>query len=89
MSPRRPSLVSTVVMGLLASLAVSVLLAPVLTQGWCYDTAELGGESSCGSRQTSVLGIESNMWLWLAAMLVVIAATLLLLRRLRKPPESA
>lgn len=88
-SSRQPSLVQRVVLCLVTSLAVAVLLAPVVTQGWCYDAAVSDGESLCGSRQTSLLGIESNPWLWIAATLVGIAVTLLLTRPLSSPHENA
>ena len=88
MSPRHTSLAPTVVRCLLASLAVAVLFAPVITQGWCYDAADRDEESSCGSRQTSVLGIESNIWLWIAATVIAIAVILLLVRRLKTSQEN-
>ena len=74
MPDRRRSTVRIALLGALAALAATALFAPVLTSGWCYD-ATAGGESSCGSVQTSVLGIESNLWLWVVAMIVVVAMT--------------
>lgn len=87
MSQRQRSQAPTVVLGALAGLLVTVLFAPILTKGWCYDAVE-GGESSCGSVQTSVVGIESSLWLWGGAVIVVVAATLLSVRRHARLPEG-
>lgn len=78
----------TVVLGVLAGLLVTVLFAPILTKGWCYDAAE-GGESTCGSVQTSIVGIESSFWLWAGALIVVVAATSMLLRRRARLSERS
>ncbi|MFC8681926.1 LPXTG cell wall anchor domain-containing protein [Microbacterium ureisolvens] len=86
MSSRDRSVAATVWLGLLALVLVTVMFAPVLTMGWCADADE-GGQSICGSMQTSLLGMESNLWLWLGAMLIVLVATLLLLRRRRTEPS--
>lgn len=73
MRPLWPSLVRTVLGGVLLLVLVSLALAPVLTMGWCAD-APPGGTSVCGSRQTSVLGIESSLWLWIGAVILVVLA---------------
>lgn len=82
MSPRHRSRAATVWLGVLAGVVATVLFAPIMTVGWCADAAE-GGESFCGSMQTSVVGIESNVWLWAAAVVIVIVATVLAERRRR------
>ncbi|MDL9980982.1 hypothetical protein [Microbacterium candidum] len=61
--------------GLFAVVIASVLLAPVIGVGWC-DDAVPGGTSSCGGYQRSIVGIETNVWIWLAAMLIVVLGTL-------------
>jgi hypothetical protein len=68
--------------GVLAGVLATVLFAPIITMGWCADAAE-GGESFCGSSQTSLVGIETNVWLWVAAMMIVIVATAFVARRHR------
>jgi hypothetical protein len=82
MSQRHRSQAQAVVLGVLAGLLVTILFPPIITKGWCYDTVE-GGESWCGSVQTSVVGIESSTWLWGGAVIIVLVATLLSLRRMR------
>lgn len=73
-------------LGLLAVVVVAVVFAPVITVGWCAD-AVVGGDSACGSMQTSLLGVESNFWLWLGVTLIVIVATGVVLRRRRADPQ--
>ena len=80
MSLRHRSRAATVWLGVLAGVLATVLFAPIISMGWCADAAE-GGESICGSIQTSLVGIETNVWLWAAAVVIVIVATVLLARR--------
>lgn len=68
----------------LAAAAATVALAPIVGGGWCGD-ATFGGTSVCVSYQRSVVGIDSNVWIWLAALLVVAIWTLVVLLR-RRPP---
>lgn len=82
MSLRHRSRAATVWLGVLAGVVASVLFAPIITVGWCADAAE-GGESVCGSMQTSLVGIETNVWLWAAAVVIVIVVTALARRRRR------
>ena len=82
MSLPRRSRAATVWLGVLAGVLATVLFAPIITMGWCADAAE-GGESFCGSIQTSLVGIETNVWLWVAAMVIVIVATAFVARRRR------
>lgn len=82
MSLPHRSRAATVWLGVLAGVIATVLLAPIITMGWCADAAE-GGESYCGSIQTSLVGIETNVWLWAAAIVIVIVATAFVARRRR------
>jgi hypothetical protein len=49
-------------------------LAPLLTVGWCSDSAE-PGKSVCDSAQRSVVGVDTNGWLWLGALGVIAFVT--------------
>ena len=67
-------------LGLLASVVIAILLAPMVTVGWCADAAA-GGASVCDSEQRSLLGAASPWWLWLAAQIAVIVVTIRVARR--------
>jgi len=60
--------------GALAAIIVSVLLAPVINGGWCAD-APVGGTSECGTFQRSLIGLDTSVWLWLAALALVAVIT--------------
>lgn len=68
------------VVGLFANLAVAMLLAPIVTVGWCADAGE-GGTSVCGSEQRSLLGAATPWWLWAGIQVAAIAATVIIARR--------
>jgi hypothetical protein len=70
----------TLLLGLLASALAAILLAPVVTVGWCSDAPE-GGASVCGSEQRSLLGAAAPWWLWLAVQAAVIVITIAIARR--------
>lgn len=79
MEMRNRSRAATVWLGVLAAVVVTVALAPLMTAGWCADADE-SGTSTCGSYQTSLVGIETTVWLWLAAVVIVIVVTVLIAR---------
>lgn len=85
MSTRAPSRRATVGLGVLAGVLATALFALIFTVGWCADAAERG-ESSCGSLHTSLIGIETNVWLWAAVLGPIVLATVLLARRRRPDP---
>jgi disulfide bond formation protein DsbB len=64
-------------------IAVSILLAPIIGVGWCSD-ADKNGTSVCGSSQRSILGFETNMWVWLGAVMLVIIGTVIVARSTAK-----
>lgn len=80
MSTRRARSRWIVVATAVAVIAVAVLFAPIVSNGFCAH-APNAGQSFCSSWQTSVVGIRSNVWLWLGATAAVIAAGWLLARR--------
>jgi len=82
MSVPHRSRAETVWLGVLAGVLATVLFAPIITMGWRADAAE-GGEPYCGSIQTSLVGVETNVWLWPVAMMIVIIATAFVARRQR------
>lgn len=82
MSRRRNSVATIIWFGVLAGLLVTFVLAPIVNGGWCAD-APAGYESTCGSFQKSLLGFDTNVFLWLGALAVVVVATLVVLRRRR------
>ena len=77
MTDTRRHVLSFVAGGLFAAALASALLAPVLHTAWCAD-APAGGESMCGSATTSLLGIETNVWLWVGSVAVIIVGTVVL-----------
>lgn len=76
-------------LGAAGLIAASILFAPVISGGWCAD-APVSGASLCMTFQRSLVGIETNVWLWLASVAVVVAITAVALRRRRTThrPES-
>lgn len=67
-------------LGALACLGISVFLAPIVSGGWCAD-APAGGTSTCGSFQRSLVGIDTNLWIWLGAIAIVAVITLVTAHR--------
>lgn len=65
---------------LAAAVLATILLAPVLTTGFCADSS-IPGASYCGSTQHSVVGIPSTWLLWAIATPIAAAATWWLTRR--------
>lgn len=82
MAAPRPA-VATLWWSAIAALGVSVLFAPIITFGWCADGVE-DGTSTCGSSQHSVVGIPSNIWMWIGSMVVVMIVTGVLVIRGRR-----
>lgn len=82
MTHRERSAASIAWLGVAGLLAASLVFAPVVAGGWCADAAD-GGTSVCGSFQRSLIGIDTNIWLWLGSMAVVVVVTLAALRRRR------
>lgn len=76
MAARRRSASAVIWRGVLAAVLVTVVLAPVISGGWCAD-APPGGTSMCASFQRSVIGIDTNLWIWVGGLAVVLAITLL------------
>lgn len=74
MSSSRTPVLRVVGGGVLAALAVTVVLAPLFTTGWCADAAE-GGTSVCGSYASSLVGIQTSAWVWLGVLAVVVVVT--------------
>lgn len=52
-----------------AVVVAAVLFAPIMTVGWCADSATPGA-SYCASEQRSILGAPTSIWLWLGATAV-------------------
>jgi H+/Cl- antiporter ClcA len=80
MTARRRSVAAIVWGGVAAVIAVSVVLAPIRTVGWCAFASD-GGGSVCSDRQESLIGIESTPWLWLAGVAAVVVLTVVAARR--------
>lgn len=70
------------VAGGLGLLAAAMLFAPVLSVGWCVDFS-IPGNSSCETLQRSIVGIETNPWLWLGASVVLAPTGMLFARPVR------
>lgn len=83
MAPRPRSSASIIWLGVVGLLAAAFLFAPVISGGWCAD-APLAERTLCVSFQRSLIGIETNVWLWLAASAVVVVITAAAVRRRRK-----
>ncbi|WP_431778752.1 hypothetical protein [Microbacterium aurantiacum] len=81
---RRRSRGATVWLGILAAVIATVAFAPIVTVGWCADADETG-TSTCGSRQTSLVGIETSVWLWAVVITAVVITTAVLARPRRAP----
>lgn len=83
MPNRKRSVAAAIWVGVTAAVVVSVLLAPVVTGGWCAD-APVGGTSVCGSFERSLVGIDTNVWIWLGAITIVAVVTIVIAHRRRK-----
>ncbi|GAA4773587.1 cytochrome c-type biogenesis protein [Microbacterium gilvum] len=57
-----------------ALVVVTIVLAPMGTVGTCVDAASGYGESFCRTDLVSLVGIPSNLFLWLIPFLAVIGA---------------
>lgn len=83
-SPERTAV--TLVAAFIAALVVSLVIAPAVTGGFCNDSAD-PAETYCGSLPPrSIIGLETNMWVWIGALLAiaVITGCVLLRRRSRR-----
>lgn len=67
--------------GAAAAVVASVLFAPILGVGWCADGID---HSECGSYAVSVVGIETNVWIWLVALIPIVVATAIAARAARR-----
>jgi hypothetical protein len=83
MASRKKSVAAVIWAGVGVSVVVSVFLAPIINGGWCAD-APAGGTSVCGSFQRSLVGIDTSMWVWLAAMAIVAFVTFAVARGRRR-----
>jgi hypothetical protein len=70
---------SVVWAGVAAAVVASLFLAPLISVGWCLDSP-YPGKSVCPSAQQSLLGVPTNVWIWLAAMSLIALATLIVAR---------
>ncbi len=62
----------------IAALALAfVLFAPLFGAGICVD-AQDSSKSYCRDWQTSIVGIETTLWMWLGASGVIVAIGLLI-----------
>lgn len=76
---RHRSRVTTVWLGILALVAATVAFTPVVTVGWCADADETG-TSACRSSATSLVGIETSLWLWGVVIAAIVITTVVLAR---------
>lgn len=60
--------------GMLAVVAVTLAFAPIIGGGWCGDAGD-GGTSVCVLYQRSVIGIDTSVWIWAGALLIVTTRT--------------
>ncbi|MGQ2914522.1 hypothetical protein [Microbacterium aurantiacum] len=81
---RRRSRGATVWLGILAAVIATVAFAPIVTVGWCADADETG-TSTCGSSATSLVGVETSLWLWAAVIVAIIITTVVRARPRRAP----
>ncbi|MFF5624622.1 hypothetical protein [Microbacterium sp. LWH10-1.2] len=72
-------------------LLTTVLFAPVFGAGMCVD-AQDSANSYCREWQTSLIGLETTPWMWLALSATAVVVALLVVRPFRAndstPPES-
>lgn len=88
MEPPRRSAGTIVTATVLSVVAVALLLAPILTTGFCADSSQ-PGESYCVSTQRSVVGIETSVWLWAAVTIaIVVVGTVLAVRARRRDRDA-
>lgn len=86
MTPRQRSATSIIWLGVAGLLGVSVLFAPVINGGWCAD-APLAEASICGTFQRSLIGVDTNIWIWLVSVAGVVFATIVAARKRRRVME--
>lgn len=48
----------------------AVLFAPLMQVGFCADSSD-PAMSYCGTTERSILGIDTNVWLWLGATIAL------------------
>jgi hypothetical protein len=72
----------TVLWCLGAVFVAAVLFAPITGGGYCAD-APVAGDSYCVSWTRSIVGIDSTLWLWLGATVILTGAAWWLSRRSR------
>lgn len=73
-APRRKGHVWVIWSGVAAAGVASVFLAPLIQVGWCAD-APISGRSVCATYQQSLLGVPTNIWIWLAAVSLIAVCT--------------
>lgn len=64
-----------------AALLVSLVLAPVQTSTLCVDNYRDPELSYCESTLHSLAGNETNEWIWIAAVVAIVAVGWLVARR--------
>jgi disulfide bond formation protein DsbB len=62
-----------------AAIAASILFAPIIAVGWCSDSDETG-TSLCDSAQRSLLGFDTNAWIWLGIVGLIVVGTAVAVR---------
>ncbi|MCH6230159.1 hypothetical protein MK786_05350 [Microbacterium sp. CFH 31415] len=80
-SRRRRARVAIVLVGaLVATIVASLLLAPAMVSRNCFSVDVPGDGRYCGDTATdTLLGYESNLWLWIGSLvLIVVAAGILI-----------
>ncbi|GAA4349159.1 hypothetical protein GCM10023087_14550 [Microbacterium rhizosphaerae] len=71
---RRKCLAGVMWSGVAAAGVASLFLAPLIQVGWCAD-APGSGQSLCSSYQQSLLGVPTNIWIWLATITLIAVST--------------
>jgi hypothetical protein len=86
---RPPARIAPVVWaGVLASVVTAIVLAPIMTVGWCNDVAA-PGVSTCHSEQRSLLGGYALWWLWLIVQLLIVGAVVVAIRARRRTARES
>ncbi|MBO9625915.1 MAG: hypothetical protein J7484_06035 [Microbacterium sp.] len=85
MTPRGKAALWTVV----GALALGFLLfAPLFSAGICVDAQDTS-KSYCRDWQTSIVGIETTLWMWLGASGVLVAIGLLVVGLVHRRRDDA
>ncbi|MDN3310986.1 hypothetical protein QWJ90_08585 [Microbacterium oryzae] len=72
-----------IALGTVAALIVAAIaLAPVQTAGYCADSP-MSGASFCDTTTASLIGLQTSVWAWAGASVLVLAVAWWLARRQR------